>query len=134
MDLLRYLFWPRPENAQYSDPKVIGLLVVCALFIGAALYIRVWRRKVRNPVTRKLSRSWASALFWFAFAAVLLILARTEGIQFLGMRILWLFWLLGIGLYAYFQYRQFKTRHYEVLPKEMIIDARDKYLPGKKKR
>ena len=30
--------------------------------------------------------------------------------------------------------KQFRTRHYEVLPKQRVEDPREKYLPKKKKR
>jgi len=134
MALLRYLFWPNPGNASYSSPKVTLLLLFCVLLIAGTFAIAAWRRKQSNPMTKKLSKSWPAASFWFGIAALLMIISRVEEIQFLAMRFLWVIWIAGVAFYIYVQIRQFRTRHYAVLPRERVLDPRDRYLPGKKKR
>lgn len=87
---------------------------------------------MKNPITRNLSSSWSSALFWFGFVAAFLIVSRVETIQFLSMRLLWLFWGLFAALYVFFQILNFRRRHYTVLERAQVIDEREKYLPKSK--
>jgi hypothetical protein len=109
------------------------LLVLCIALIVLSFVIRVWRRKMESPVTKKLSRSWSSACFWFGASGLVLVVCRVEQIQFLAMRLFWALWILGALVYAFFQVRQFRARYYRILPKEPTIDPRDRYLPGKRK-
>jgi ABC-type uncharacterized transport system fused permease/ATPase subunit len=132
VDILTYLFWPNPSNAAYGDPKVVAALLVVLALVLASIAIRVWRRKATNPITKKLSKSWASACFWFGVVALVLIVARVESIQFISMRVLWAVWGALCLLYVYFQFRRFAKRHYEVLPAVRSIDPREKYLPKRK--
>jgi hypothetical protein len=133
LQLFSYIFWPNPGNATYGSPKSLALLLFCALLIVAAFGISVWRRKLANPVTKKLTRTWAATSFWFGFTGLLLIVARVEQIQFLAMRFLWIVWIALAILYIVFQMRSFRMRHYEVLPKIVSVDPRSKYLPKRKR-
>lgn len=89
----------------------------------------MWRRKCADPMVRKFTRSWASALLWFGVSGLILVIARVEYIQFLAMRFWWLVWLVCLLLYVVFQYRIVRQRYYRVIPQEHMEDPREKYLP-----
>jgi peptidoglycan/LPS O-acetylase OafA/YrhL len=131
---LRYLFWPNPGFASYTDPDMLALLLMCAALVVASFALGFWRRRQSNPITRKLSASWSSAAFWFGIAGLVLVVSRVEDIQFVAMRVLWVVWAVLLLLYVWFQSKRWRTRHYEVLPKLITRDARSEYLPKKKKR
>lgn len=131
--LFIYFFWPNPGNVTYGSPKVLALLILCLLLIVVAFLISIWRRRVQNQVTKKLSRSWASAFVWFGFTGLILVIARVEQIQYVAMRVWWVFWVIAAIVYIAFQIRLWRARHYEVLPKEVSVDPRSKYLPKRKK-
>lgn len=131
---LSYIFWPNPGNAGYDNPKVIALLAICLLLIGGSFVLGRWRNGLTNQSLKKVSRSWASASFWFGFTGFLFTIARVEQIQFLAMRFLWFVWVLIAAVYVYVQIRAVRTRTYEVLPRVKKSDARSKYLPTRKRR
>ncbi len=133
-DVLVYLFWPRPGATTYDNPKVVFLLFLCAGLIVASFVVRRWRRRLQNPVTKRLSRSWSSALFWFGLTSLFLIVARAEDVSFLSMRFLWVVWSLGAALFLFFQVKQFRMRHYEKLPTEIQEGPLEQYLPRRKRR
>lgn len=134
LQFLSFFFYPNPGNASYGSPKSLSLLILCVLLIAGAAALSVWRHKLKNPVTKKLSRSWPTASFWFGFTGLILIVARVEQIQFIAMRMWWVLWIAIAILYIFLQFRLFRARHYEVLPKEVRKDPREKYLPKKQKR
>ncbi len=127
-----YWVWPNPAGWQYQDPKVISLIAFGFALVVLSFIIRVWRRKLSNPQTRKLSASWPSASFWFGIVALFLVVCRVELIQFLSMRLLWLFWLLGAVFFCILQVAQFRRRHYTVMARTNVLDERERYLPRKK--
>ncbi|MDD4628349.1 MAG: hypothetical protein PHE68_03060 [Candidatus Peribacteraceae bacterium] len=130
---LIYLVWPNPGNASYGSPKIQILLVACALLILLSFTMSFWRRNMRNPVTKRLSRTWPSAAFWFGLIGLVLVVSRVESIGFLAMRLWWVI-LAAVGaLYLFLQYRIFRARHYQQMPREFTDDPREKYLPRKKK-
>lgn len=129
-----FFFWPNPGNASYGSPKAMVLIIFCAVLIVAAVVISFWRKSLKNQVTKKLSRSWASACFWFGFTGLILIIARVEQIQYIAMRIWWLVWVVVAILYIWFQIKMFRSRHYEVIPAQTVQDPRSKYLPKQKKK
>lgn len=131
--LLTYLFYPNPGAAAYGDPWVIAVLVLCAALVAGAIAVRRWRAHLENAVTKKLSRTWSAALFWFGCVGFVLTIARVEKIQFVAMRFLWVLWVIGLLLYVVAQVRIFRMRHYAVLPRVTREDPRAKYLPGRKK-
>lgn len=124
-----YLFYPNPGNASWDSPKALILAGVCLLMVIAAYALRVWRRRLQNPVTKKLSRSWASASFWFGVTGLLLVASRVNTIQFLSMRILWVVWGVLLILYVVVQVRIFRARHYVMISPTRPDDPRSKYLP-----
>ena len=132
--ILSYLFWPNPGNASYDSPKAMALIVFCVFLIALSVGLSVWRRKISNPVTKKLCRSWPSAAFWFGFSGLILTVSRVEQIQFISMRIMWVIWLAFAVLFVVMQMRLYRARYYEVLPKEVSVDPRAKYLPKQKRR
>jgi|CXWL01.1.fsa_nt_gi hypothetical protein len=129
-----YLFWPNPGNATYSSPKAMALIIFCALLIALSAALSVWRKKMTNPVVKKLSRSWPSASFWLGFIGLILTVSRVEQIQFISMRILWVAWVAFAIFFIVLQVRLYRARYYEVLPKEVSTDPRAKYLPKQKRR
>src|SRR3989344_4807980 len=129
MNFLTDLFHPHPPAVDYSNPRVVVLLLVMLLLLVASSGIRFWHKRLANPVTKKLARSWSSTLLWFGIVGVVLVVSRAEDVLFLSMRFLWVLWLAALLLYAAFQAKQFRTRHYEVLPKQRVEDPREKYLP-----
>lgn len=130
---LGYWFYPNPANATYGSPKAMALMIACALLVVIGIAIRVWRGRLANPITRKLSASWSSAAIWFGITGLIMVISRVEQIQFLSMRLLWVVWGVIAILYVFFQVRRYRSRHYTVLPKVKKEDARDRYLPTKKK-
>jgi amino acid transporter len=133
-NILSYIFWPNPGNADYDSPKVIALMILCVLLMLATFGISYWRRSVANQSMRRISKSWASASFWFGLVGLILIVARVEQIQYIAMRFMWALWLLVLVAYLYLQVRNYRLRYYEVLPNEPTVDPRSKYLPKKKRR
>lgn len=134
VSFLTYWFYPNPGNADYGNPKVQLLLALCVLLMAGAVGIRFWRNRQPNPITKKLSRSWAVASLWFGIVALVLTVSRVEQIQFFAMRFLWALWVIALVAYIILQVRVFRARHYQVLPRETVVDPRDPYLPGKKRR
>lgn len=127
--MLEYWFYPNPGSATYDSPKVLLIFGVCAALIVASFLIARWRKKHGNAVTKKLSRSWASALRWLGIIGIALVIGRVEQIQFFAMRALWLLWGTVFLGYALFQVWYFRKKHYTVVPKEKVNDPRDQYLP-----
>ena len=132
--LLTYIFYPNPGNASLTSPKALTLIILCALMVLASFGIKYWRSRLKNPVTKKLSRSWARASFWFGVIGIILAYSRIESISYVSMRLWWVVWLVALGAYLFIQYKLFGARYYEVLPKEKTEDPREKYLPRRKKR
>ncbi len=133
MNVLTTLFHPNPGHLTYASPSVIAVLVACAALIALSFAITYWRARVQNAVTKKLSRSWSSLCFWFGVVGLVLAVSRVEKIQFIAMRFLWVLWGVLLLLVIVFQWRMFRMRHYEVLPRMGKADPRDQYLPGKKR-
>ena len=132
--LLHYVFYPNPGNVTYTSPAQGALLAISLALLALAVAIRIWRRRLSNPVTRKLSRSWSAVSLWFGIVGVVLVVSRVEQIQFIAMRFWWAVWIPALVAYVALQARLFRSRHYEVLPQVRVEDPRDKYLPGKKRR
>jgi hypothetical protein len=132
--MFSYLFWPNPGTTSYSNPKVVAVLFICGAMLVASSLIKRWRLKQGNPVTKRLSKSWATASLWFGVVGLVLAVSRVEGIQFIAMRLWWLVWGVGLLLYVALQIRIFRARHYEILPQDTSSDPRAKYLPKQKKR
>lgn len=133
--MLSYLFWPNPPAPSYSNPKVIVLLVVCALLLAGSSYLKRWRSRHPNAVTRKLSRSWSTASLWFGLSGVFMTVCRVEGISYLSMRFLWVIWFAVAVLFIALQWKLFRMRHYEVVPQShKEKDPMEKYLPKKKRK
>lgn len=130
---LMYFLWPNPGNASYSNPKVQALIVLSGLLIVLSFALRFWRRSTKNPVTKRLTRSWPTATLWFGIIALVMIISRVEFIGFLSMRLWWVVWVFSLAFYLWIQVRLFRTRHYEQLPRVMTEDPREKYLPRRKK-
>lgn len=132
--MLNYLFWPNPPAPLYSSPKVIVILLICAALIVSSVIIKRWRLRHHNAVTRKLSRTWQSALFWFGIVGLFMVICRVEGISYLSIRFWWIIWGVSALLYVGFQIKNFRSRHYEVLPTQsQEEDPLEKYLPKKKR-
>jgi len=131
--LFIYLFWPNPGNAHYDSRSMLTLLIVCALLVLFSFLFRFVRLRMGNPVLKKLSRSWASAAFWFGATGLMLVVSRVEGVGFLAMRFLWLLWGILFAFYLGVQIRFFRLRYYEKIPTRVSEDPRDRYLPKRKK-
>lgn len=131
---LGYFFYPNPGGASYTSASMLTLIALCCVLVALSIAIRLWRTRLQNPVTKKLSRSWSSAAFWFGVVGLLLVVCRVEGIQFLAMRSFWGVWLLAALVYLFFQWKIYRARHYEILPKVTVTDPRSRYLPGKARR
>ncbi len=128
-----YWFWPNPGGWHYEDPKVMALLVGCVLLVLASFVLRYWRRNVRNPMTRTLSSSWPTVVLVFGFIALVLTISRVETIQFMSMRAVWAVWSLSFVATIVFQVVKFRRKHYVIIQRDRVVDARDRYLPKKKK-
>lgn len=133
MFLLTYLFHPNPGQLAYSSPSAIAVLSACAVLVVLSFAVKYWRGRLKNAVTKKLSRAWSSISFWFGVVGLLLTVSRVEKIQFIAMRFLWVLWGMLFLLLIILQWRIFRMRHYAVLPRADVLDPRDRYLPGKKR-
>ena len=132
--MLTYIFWPNPPAPSYSNPKVMALLLAGFALVAVSFALKRWRKNQQSPITRKLSASWPGATLWFGLTALFLTVCRVEGISYLSMRLWWLVWAVAAVFYILFQFKMYKMRNYEVLPKEQEKeDPRDKYLPKKKR-
>lgn len=133
MNILNYLFYPNPGRLAYSSPAAIAILCACVGLIVLSFAIKFWRARLDNAVTKKLSRSWSSISFWFGIAGLIMAISRIEKIQFVAMRFLWVLWAAALLFALFVQYRIFRMRHYEVLPRVGKTDPRDRYMPGKRR-
>lgn len=132
--LARFMFSSIPAAVvHYSSPSMVWLLILSFGLIVVSFVISFWRKRLQNAVTRKLSSSWSSATFWFGIVGLLLVVGRVERIQVVGMPFLWVIWGVIFLVYIGFQVRNFRSKHYEVLPRAMQVDPMDKYLPKRKK-
>jgi hypothetical protein len=127
--IFRYLFSVNPGDATYGSTGMLTLIILCGALVLLSFFLLFWRKRLDNPITRKLSRSWSSAAFWFAIVGFMFIVCRVEQIQFLAMRFFWVVWGACLLVYMVFQVRQFRARHYKILPRETTVDPRDRYLP-----
>lgn len=129
-----YWFWPNPGNADYTSPKALAVIVLCIAAIVASFVLPRIRNGWQNPQLKKVSRTWATACGWFGWIGLVLVIARVEEIQYVGMRFLWVLWVVALALYLYVQVRVYRNRYYEVIPNRPAEDARAQYLPKRKKR
>ena len=132
--ILTYLFYPNPGPVALSNPKALVLLIACGLMVVGSFAIKKWRSRLSNAVTRKLSRSWSMASFWFGIVGCFFVFSRMESIGYLSIRFWWVLWLIALLLYLFIQVRVFRARHYEILPRESTKDPRSRYLPKRKKK
>lgn len=134
MQFLSYIFWPRPPATGYDSPKIQAVLALCFALVIASFLLKKWRKRLKNPVTKKLSRSWSSACVWFGVIGLLLSVSRAEDISYMSMRFWWVVWVACLAFYLYVQIRLFKARHYERIPTVQEEDPREKYLPKRKRK
>lgn len=127
--MLSYWFYPNPGGVGYSNWKILLLFALCLILFGSSFLLHLWRRRLDNPVTRRLSRGWGSVLRWAGGIGFLLALSRAEGVQFLSTRFLWVLWALWLLLYVASQVWKFRFRHYTIVPRDSRDDPREKYLP-----
>lgn len=134
-ELVTYILWPNPPLTTYSNPKVVVLLLLAAALIAGSFAVSRWRKSLTNAVTRKLTRAYAPAMFWFGIIALFLTVCRVEGISYLSMRLWWIVLLLAAVAFVAIQYKIFRARHYEIVPQQRVTsDPKERYLPQKKKR
>lgn len=133
-NFLSYIFWPNPPAPDYTNGKVELLLAFCTALIVISIILRFWRKRLSNPVTKRLSASWPTAFLWFGLVGLFLTICRVEGIGFLGMRFWWVVWGFWLLAYVFIQVKLFRSRHYEIIPQERTEDPRSRYLPGKKRK
>ena len=129
-----FLFEPNPGYAFYTSGRALVLLWTCIALFAAAFVVRTLRGRSRDAIFKKLSRSWSTALLWFACTGVFLVVARVEEMPFLAMRFWWGMWLVALIGFVCIQFRLFRARYYKkIVAKERPKDPRKKYLPGKKR-
>lgn len=133
MRFFSYLFWPNPGGMSYSDPHALLALFICGVLLLLGLVFSLLRWRSRSGAFRRLTRSWARAALWFSGIGLLLVVARTEEIQYLAMRFWWVLWLGGLLLFVILQWRRARLLWYEVLPTASVQDSREKYLPHVKR-
>ncbi len=114
--MLTYLFWPNPPAPSYENPKIMLLIVVCVLMIAGSFVVNSWRKRQTNSITRKLTRSYGPALFWFGLTGLFLVVCRVEGISYLSMRFWWVVLSAAFATFVGFQMKMFRMRHYEIIP------------------
>ena len=99
--LLHYFFYPNPGHASYGDSWVIGILAACAALVLLSFAIRLWRSRQENPITKKLSRSWASASFWFGITGMFFLLTLNGVLQSGGSDVAALAFPAGMLLFGW---------------------------------
>lgn len=128
----RYYFDPYPNlDFQYSTLTLVVSLLV--LILGIALLI--YRKKLQKSPHKKWTRDYGKRLINLGIWALALLFFREMGMPYFSMRIWWLVWLillLGFSLSATRQGRKAKAKPLVIVPQ--ALDAREKYLPKKKKR
>lgn len=122
-----------PAVLHYGSPFVLGLFGLCVALFVASFLVKFWRKKTSQPNVRKLTKSWSMVGFWFGIIGLLLIVSRVERVQVLAMPFLWFVWGLCLLVFIFIQWRLFRSRYYEVLPRSSVKDG-DPYLPGGKRR
>jgi len=133
MSFFSSLFDPFPPALEYSDPLLLPFLLIALGLLAASYFLSRLSRNHPNPVTKKLTKIWPKAAFFYGFVALILVVSRAEAIQYIAMQFWWIVWaILGI-LFATVQYRLFRSRHYQVLKSEHVEDPREKYLPKRKR-
>jgi uncharacterized membrane protein YdcZ (DUF606 family) len=133
-DFLLYVFYPNPGQMTYGSPTAIALFALTGGLIVLSFLLRFWRARLHSASTKKLTRAWPSLSFWFGLVGLVLVISRIEKIQFVAMRFMWVLWALALLLAAFVQFKLFRMRHYEVLPRAVTPDdPRARYLPGKKR-
>ena len=133
-DFLLYVFYPNPGHAGYADAWMTVSLIACGVLVVGSFAVRFWRSKLlQNSITKKLSKTWSPAMFWFGVVGLVLLISRVEKIQFIAMRFLWVLWVIAVLLYLFAQWKIFRSRHYAIIPTVKTGDPRDKYLPKRKK-
>lgn len=132
MNIFSYLFWPNLGISSYDSPKIIAFLSISIGLVVGSFIIKHWRKNSNNPITKKLSRSWASAAFWFGIVGLFLTISRVEGISYVSMRFWWVVWSIALAFYFFLQLKLFRSRHYTPVKTQKKKDPRDKYLPKKK--
>ncbi len=133
MPLFSYLFWPNPANAYYTDPNMVLMLGLGLALVVASFILRAWRGGLADHRLKKLSASWQSAAMWFGGTLIFLVICRVETIQFLAMRALVFLWAIALVAYILWQLKRFKSQYFQIVPRDRIDDARDKYLPKKRR-
>jgi len=133
-DFLTYIFWPNPGNAAYTSPKALALIILCVAFVVLSFVLPRLRARWQNPQLKKISGSWAAACGWFGWSGLVLVIARVEEIQYVGMRFLWVLWIAALLTYLFVQYKIYRAKYYEILPSRPTVDARAEYMPRRKKR
>lgn len=131
--ILEYFFWPHPPHTDFSNPKVVLVLLTCLGFVVLSFVLRFLRRRSHDAMFKKLSRTWPSAMLWFGIVGAVLLVSRVTEIQYVAMRIWWFVWAAALLFFIFVQYKQYRTRHYEILPRGPKVDPRDPYLPGRRK-
>ena len=131
---LGYIFWPHPPHAAFFSVKVQIAFWICVAFVAVSVALRLWRNGIKNSVTKKLSKSWASTLQWYGLIGIVLVVARVVEAQYIAMRLWWIVWLVSLCVYVFVQVRMWRSRHYEIIPSKTVSDPRDPYLPSRKRR
>jgi hypothetical protein len=132
-DFLSYFFYPNPYAPQYSDPKVLFIALTCVALIIAGLVTKSLFSKSADKQFKKLSASWPRAMLWFGVIGLIMLIARTESVSYVSMRLWWVFWLLFGLLYIVFQVKQYGTKYYKVISTGKSTGKPVRYLPKKKK-
>ncbi len=127
--MLSYLFSLTPGPVATTNPVMLLLLILSVVLIVASGILKWWRARA-SAIAKKLSKTWSLVSLIFGLAGFVFAVCRLQGIEVLSMRFLWILWVALLGGYCYLQYRIFKARYYQVLPKEQRpVDLREKYLP-----
>ncbi len=134
MSFLTYLFRSNPGNLTYGSPYAVAVITACVALVVASFALRQWKKGSASAMVRKLGGVWANAAFWFGISGLLLIICRIERIQIIAMRFWWVVWVVLAALFLFAQWKIFRARHYQVLPRMMHSDPRDAYIPGRKRR
>ena len=126
----KYYFAPLPDPGYQWTKATLALGLLLIILGFAAAYYR--RRKLADPIAKKILKPYPGKLKTYGFLVLFLLLVREQGLPYLSMRIWW-FVLLGFFLYSLIKLASTYHINYESRSRRINKNQKtSKYLPKKK--
>ena len=107
------------------------------MFLGSFIVEHIRKHQINDEIAKKSLRSLPKAMRFVSIIALILTLARLEGLPYLSMRIWWIALILVFiifEIYAFIKFRKNKQKHVLYATTNKNQEEVTKYLPKKKKR